>query len=348
MTSHFSKYTIDDITRGLDVRGLKWKRYRDGIMCQCPKHIGGDMNCLITPDDDGNPRAYCYSHCLFFWPDEVMEELKGEPFDIEKYRKEHKVKIGKVENVKKVKEIPALQKIWKESMPLPPERIFPEISNGELEALGWRWVDTSLFSLGRGVLIPYWTSSYTGNPGEGIIGFCQVRHLEGSPRFSFPRGMSPTLYGKWILRELTECPESEREVALCEGTHDWVVLNACGIPAVAVPSSSNKDLVKGLAEFCSVNKIRIIYAGDNDAAGNRVRAVFDNMGVAYRSRTAPHPYKDVGDFAKAEGLEAVSKHVGGLYGRPTNKITSGQLSLKEQEKLILDMFPGAEVLISAA
>lgn len=349
MASHFSKYTIDDITNGLDRRGLKWKRYRDGIMCMCPKHHGGDLNCLITPDPDGNPRAYCYSHCSFFWPDEVMEELKGEPFDAEKYHEEHKLELGvKHEQVRKVKEIPELQELWRNGLPLPPERIFPEIPNSELENLGWKWVDSAPFGMGTGVLIPYWTSSYTGNPGEGIIGFCQVRHLEGSPRFSFPRGMSPTLYGKWVLRELTECPESEREVALCEGTHDWVVLDACGIPAVAVPSSSNKDLVKGLAEFCTVNKIRIIYAGDNDAAGNRVRAVFDNMGVAYRSRTAPHPYKDVGDFAKAEGLEAVSKHIGGLYGRPTNKTTSGQLSLKEQEKLILDMFPGAEVLISAA
>ena len=351
MTSRFSKYTIDDITHCLDARGIKWKRYKDGVQCGCPLHDGKDPNCIITPDDEGNPRGYCFSHCGFFWPDEAFPELKGEPFDVEKYREEHKLKIGKVENdkeIRAVKSIPALQECWKNGRGLPPERIFPEIPNSELEALGWRWVDSAPFGMGTGVFIPYWTSAYNGNPADGIIGFCQVRHLSGKPRFSFPRGLSPRLYGTWILRELTEFDESEREVLLVEGTHDQVVLSVCAIPAVAVPSSSNKGLVEQFAKYCKEHHIRIVYAGDNDDAGSRVRAVFDNMGMPYRARTAPHPYKDIGDFAKDKGLEAVSQYYGGLYGQPANKTTSGQLSLKEQEKLILDMFPGSEVLISAA
>lgn len=349
--SRFSKYTIDDITNGLDRRGLKWKRYKDGIMCMCPKHHGGDLNCLITPDPDGNPRAYCYSHCGFYWPDEVMEELKGKPFDVEKYREEHKLKLGvnHEQKVRRVKEIPELQELWRKGLPLPPERIFPEIPNVELERLGWRWVDSAPRGMGTGVLIPYWTSDFNGEPASGIIGFCQVRHLSGQPRFSFPRGMSPTLYGTWVLRELTEFDVSEREVYLVEGSHDQVVLTVCAIPAVAVPSASSKDLVKQFAEFCTKHQIQVVYAGDNDDAGSRVRATLDDMGVPYRARTAPHPYKDIGDFARERGLDAVRAYFDTTSDRQTTgKSGNKDPSLRQQEQLILDMFPGSEVLISGA
>ena len=348
--SRFSKYTIDDITRCLDVRSIKWKRYRDGVQCGCPLHDGKDPNCIITPDDDGNPRGYCFSHCGFFWPDEAFPELKGEPFDAEKYREEHKLQLGvKHEQVRKVKEIPELQELWRKGLPLPPERIFPEIPNSELENLGWKWVDSAPLGMGTGVLIPYWTSDYNGEPASGTIGFCQVRHLSGQPRFSFPRGMSPTLYGTWVLRELTEFDVSEREVYLVEGSHDQVVLTVCAIPAVAVPSASSKDLVKQFAKFCTKHQIRIVYAGDNDDAGSRIRATLDDMGVPYRARTAPHPYKDIGDFARERGLDAVRAYFDTTpERRTTEKSGSKNLSLRQQEKLILDMFPGSEVLISGA
>lgn len=346
--SRFSKYTIDDITHCLDVRSIKWKRYKDGVQCGCPLHDGQDPNCIITPDDEGNPRGYCFSHCGFFWPDEAFPELKGEPFDAEKYREEHKLKLGiKHEQVRKVKEIPELQELWREAMPLPPERIFPELPNSELENLGWKWVDSAPFGMGTGVLIPYWTSDYDGDPEKGTIGFCQVRHLSGNVRFSFPKGMSPTLYGKWVLRELAELPESEREVYLVEGCSDWCVLNCCALPCVAVPSSSNKDLVKELGTFCTKHKIRIIYCGDNDEAGNRVRTVLDDMGVPYRTRTAPHPYKDARSYAGAKGLAEAGRYFGGRPVRQADKKAS-EIPLKEQEQMILDMFPSAEVLISGA
>lgn len=349
----YQPLSIADAELALQARGLKYRRHGEhDLYAQCPAHNGGDFNCQIT-EQDGKLACYCYSHCGFFWMDDACEELKekrkGKPVNYDKIElKMRKEPYESKTITKKVKQIPELQELWRSGRELPPERIFPEIPNSELWNLGWRWIDHDpYFGMGRGVLIPYWTSDYQG--GEGTLGFAQVRHLEGNPRFNFARGLEPRVYGKWILPMVASSPVNERVIWIVEGTHDWVVLNTCSVPAIGMPSSSSGQLAKALIEFCKRESIQPVYAGDNDAAGNKLRAVFDNSGIPYRTCQPPGRYKDWGEYAEQTNLAEVSNYVNNFCARRSvDKRASQPNQTEAQQELavqkVLDMFPGAELL----
>jgi hypothetical protein len=132
------------------------------------------------------------------------------------------------------------------------------------------------------------------------IPFAQWRHLSGDRRFTFLKDAKPTCYGTWNLKP-------GEKVFVVEGASDAAVLQACFIPWVALPSAASSELMKAMAAFCRGEGIEVVYAGDNDDAGDKLKDALHEV-MPYRVKQPPKKYKDWGDFYVAEGSEAVSAY----------------------------------------
>jgi hypothetical protein len=62
-----------------------------------------------------------------------------------------------------------------------------------------------------------------------------------------------------------------------------------------------------MADYCRKNAIQLVYAGDNDAAGEKLRAALDEV-TGYRVKQPPKEYKDWGDFLEATDVETVQNY----------------------------------------
>jgi 5S rRNA maturation endonuclease (ribonuclease M5) len=218
-------------------------------------------------------------------------------------------------------------------MPLiPRDHKFKTIPLGILDDLGWRWDKNSYF-------IPYFSSS------KDSIPFAQWRHLSGERRFTFLKDAKPTCYGTWNL--------DNPKLFVVEGTSDCAALDYCGVPWIGLPSASSGELMKKLAKYCLRENVELIYAGDNDAAGEKLREALDEV-MSYRVLQARHPYKDWGEMLEAEGIESIvsytSKELGcditeGSVLNETNENDNIPIQELEVPKTalenVLDLFPGA-------
>lgn len=244
-----------------------------------------------------------------YWLDEVFEELKDD-------WKGDKVEYKKIEP-KDLKEYVArnYRELW-DSLPKlsdVPDKVGGPLKGiiplDELDDLGWRWIENGPYGLGTGIFIPYWGSSYYNSKGENsptkILPFCQVRHLTGDIRFNFPKDAQPRTYGSWILPMVEG---DDLPVFIVEGTTDWVALWHCGIPAIAMPSSSATDLLISTANYCKEHDIRLVYAGDNDTAGDKLITALDNSQATYRVLQPPKQYNDWTDFWIAKGDLAIFEY----------------------------------------
>ena len=59
-----------------------------------------------------------------------------------------------------------------------------------------------------------------------------------------------------------------------------------------------------MATFATEMGVTLVYAGDNDAAGDKLREALDEV-APYRVKQPPKPYKDWGDFMVGAGPDAV-------------------------------------------
>lgn len=125
---------------------------------------------------------------------------------------------------------------------------------------------------------------------------------------------------------------------ICEGTTDWVTLWENCIPAVAMPSSSAGSLLAKIASWCRDNGITLVYAGDNDAAGDRLRQTLDDGGYPYRVCQPDKKYKDWTDMFIAEGADGIYRQVKHLVFPDDVPPTTSPVDT------ILDVFPGATQL----
>lgn len=304
-------HTLEDVITMLNKHNFKQHKSGQSVLAQCPKHTGGDLNCQISIGDNDRAYAYCYSHCQGYWLDEVFPEMRQEEY--KDYGKMD-VRLQAITPREKEYTTVNLFPMWQTLLPLPPSpRVFPELSNDELNALGWRRIANGEHGLGTGIFIPYWNERFkprTLLPADTYLPFGQTRHQQGERRFSFAKDLKPTLYGKWSITEIMVEPKGQRPpLLLVEGTHDAVVLMSIGVPAIAVPSASSKELVEGLAKFCKEQEIPIIFSGDNDEAGMKIADELGENNVEYLMVQPPKPHKDWGEFAEAQGLDAVAIHV---------------------------------------
>ena len=172
-----------------------------------------------------------------------------------------------------------------------------------LNKLGWRKLPGgNQLHLPPGIFIPAFDASRTGIP------FCQVRHLEGDRRFSFPSKVKPLAFGMESIQQFTEY------VVFTEGNSDRAVLEAAGIPAIALPSGSSGRLLRSIGEWAVRKNLLMVAVSDNDAVGDKLLRSLDGVAPYIDARVSKH--KDIGEKLEAEGLASIVKEYAWL--RPSS------------------------------
>jgi hypothetical protein len=228
-----------------------------------------------------------------------------------------------------------LMEYWK-SLPLIPEdHYFKSLPIDEINDMGWRYD-----AVHERYFIPYFSRS------KKSIPFAQWRNLRGDVRFNFWKDAKPTMYGTWNL-------DPGSKIFLVEGTSDAMVLQHCSIPWIAAPSAASGELVKVMAAWCVENKVEMVYAGDNDAAGDKLKDALDQT-MSYRVRQPRKPYKDWGEMYEAEGEKSVINYCFAelFRGEPLpfpeiepgyNKTPENWSEMSDVER-VQNVFPGAQEL----
>lgn len=280
-------FTENDVLAALDRAGLKHKNGHRYILTQCPLHDDRNSSAQIYKDDWF---VKCHAGCEGgrFHITKAFPELRGNgdhSNGSKLLRRTVRRKEPEVKYADKTAEITAM---WESLPPIPDDH---ELKIGlpahVLNSHGWRWDKKH-----DRYLIPYWSRS------QKSIPFAQWRNLNGSVRFNFWKDAKPTMYGTWNL------DPSNSPLFLVEGTSDAMVLDFCGIPWIAAPSAASGELIKLMGAWCAENDVAIIYAGDSDEAGNKLKDALGSV-MSFRKRQPRHPYKDWGEMFEAEGIKSV-------------------------------------------
>lgn len=283
-------FTENDVIACLDRAGLKWKNGDRYLLSQCPLHEDRNPSTQIFKNDWF---VNCLAGCGRFHITKAFPELK--PWKPGRYtaKPERRAKA----DITDYKDF-NLYYEWLNLPFIPRDHgDFKGVPLDILDKLGWRWTDGDL-GMGVGYFIPYFDQK------QEDIPFAQVRHLEGDRRFTFLKDARPNIYGAWNLGK-------SKRLFVVEGCSDCVILSYVGVPAVGMPSASSAELIKELGIYANERGIRLIYAGDNDDAGNKLREALDSV-AHYRLCQPPKAYKDWGDFFVAEGYDTVSDHANGV------------------------------------
>lgn len=321
-------FTENDVLACLEAAGLEYKRGGRYILTQCPLHDDKNASAQIYKDDWF---VKCHAGCEGgrFHITKAFPELRPQAGQIRpaaparKKREENPVKY-----VDKTLEI---RKVWESLPPIPTDHYFKNIPIDVLNDLGWRFDEEH----GR-YFIPYFSRS------KKSIPFAQWRNLApGTNRFNFWKDAKPTLYGTWNL-------EPYEPIFLVEGCSDAAVLDFCAVPWIAAPSAASGELVKAMAAWCAANGVKLIYAGDNDEAGDKLKAALDEIHYPYRRRQPRSPYKDWAEMYEAEGLESVQAYCLNWLSPPVekpveNEKPDGWDEMSDVER-VQTVFPGAEQL----
>lgn len=273
-------FTEGDVVGCLQQAGEKFRVLDRYIFTTCPLHEDKNPSAQIFKNDWF---VNCMAGCGRFHITKAFPQL----------RDSQRFKAG-VYNVKRIyKEAKKMQEYdltdWWEKLPLiPRDHNFKNIPVDILDDMGWRWDSGRYF-------IPYFDSN------KETIPFGQWRHLTGDRRFTFLENARPTLYGTWSL------PNTDF-IFLVEGTSDCAVLQTCAVPYIGAPSASSTSLVGSMVKWCSENGVRVIYAGDKDLAGDKVRDELDKH-INYRICQPPGEFKDWGEFYEVEGFETVFSYL---------------------------------------
>ncbi len=290
-------FTLDQYQSAIRGTGRKCVRTGKGLVAQCLRH--NERNPSMEVFADG--WCQCYVKCGRFHISHLFPEFRDpdwkpdpnyrsmgppstKPVRQEEYAKEEEKREYKRYD---------LYDLWRSLPPIPRDHSFKTIPLDVLDGLGWRWTD-GCEGMGGGYLIPYFNHDKTKVP------FAQVRHLVGNRRFSFLPGAQIIVYGKWNLNP------GER-LFLVEGASDCAVLEYAMIPWIGIPSASSTTLVANLGRYCLKHGISLVYAGDNDDAGEKLREALDEV-CPYRTKQPPKRYKDWGEFLVEEGVERVSAY----------------------------------------
>lgn len=278
------KFTENDVLIALDKRGLKYKNGSRYITTQCPTHDDTNPSTQIFKDDWF---VNCFSGCGRYHITKAFPELKPD------YREGDQPEITKtnfhMKTEQKYIEFDLLG--WWKGLPLiPRDHQFKTIPLEVLDDLGWRWDEPK-----NSYFIPYFDSL------KETIPFGQWRHLEGERRFTFLKDAQPTCYGTWNIAE------GNSRIFIVEGASDAAVLEHALVPWVGLPSASSAGLLTKMATYCHENGIELVYAGDNDSAGDKLREALDQV-CFYRTCQPPKPYKDWGDFLVATDVDTVQEY----------------------------------------
>lgn len=271
----------DTLKTTLENMNLKPRWSGKGWSILCPKHEDRQPSAQCYPDG----WIQCFAGCGRFHINQVAghKVIDGNtPVSYEKQKKEE-IRRGDFTN------------LWADLEPLKPDLDVKGIDGRTLNKLGWRWYPGG-DGYRPGIFIPYFSMDRQKVP------FFQIRHLEGDRRFTFAKGITPIMWGFDVLNKAKDY------VCFTEGTRDAAILRSIGVPAVAMPSSSSTKILNGLANWCKDNKKLLVAVCDKDEAGE---GLLKTLGTPFLDLRSPVG-KDVGDFLKERGREAVRAFYGQL------------------------------------
>lgn len=309
-------FTENDVLRCLEQAGLEFKNGTRYILSQCPQPDHEDKHASVQIYKDDwfvNCHAGCGRYHITKTFPELLHRTHSGVSSFQGSKRANRAPSVMTEHVYKTFD---LTEDWKK-MELLPEFQLHGVPSSVLNDMGWRKHDHSIF-------IPYFSAS------QESIPFAQYRHLQGNVRFTMLKDAKPTMYGIWNL--------DNPKLFLVEGTSDAAVLQYAQVPWIAAPSAASGALVRLLAGYCKQNGIELVFAGDNDAAGLKLRQALDEV-MAYRVKQPPTEYKDWGEFLEATDIETITNYCfEELFGKEL---------LVEIPINITEIFPDAEIIIGA-
>lgn len=282
------KFTEADVLRELDYAGLKYKVGQRYILSQCPTHEDKHPSVQIYRDDWF---VNCHAECGRYHITKAFPQLSniGNPGQSTGVRASGRPRVSEANKMTEHKYVAIdLIDLVNSMDKIPEDHEFKGIPIEVLNDLGWRFDKEN-----NRYFIPYWSASKTSVP------FGQWRNLTGSTRFNFWKDAKPTCYGTWNL--------DNHKLFVVEGTSDAAVLEYCMVPWIALPSAASGELMKKMAAHCKAEGIELIYAGDNDAAGDKLKEALDTV-MSYRIKQPRTPYKDWGEMFEAEGQQSVTDY----------------------------------------
>lgn len=307
-------FTQTDVENELDHDGLKHFDKGRYLLAQCPTHEDANPSAQIYKDDWF---VNCHATCGRYHISKAYPSLR---------QKEHSgVYTSRPQRVPTIKKMTHEYKTfdlfgaWEKKKLIPSDHYFKNIPIDVLNKLGWRLEDDGSY------FIPYWNMSKTQIP------FAQWRLNHGDIRFKFLKDAKPIVYGLWNL--------DNPKLFVVEGTSDCAVLEHCGVPWIGLPSAASGALASRLAGFCKENDIQLIYAGDNDSAGDKLRQAIDLI-LPFRTKQPRSPYKDWGEMFEAEGAESIQEYCfEELFGKKVEGV-----EIEEADENILKIWPEAKLL----
>lgn len=316
-------FTLNDVLRCLDQANLKYRVGSKYVLTQCPMpdHQDKTPSAQIYKDDWF---VNCHSGCGRFHITKAFPELRdssraGEGSRIHTSQRPRNTE-AKEMSYKDVD----LVGFWEKLPEIPTDHIFKGIPIDILHDLGWRYDPN-----GHRYFIPYFDRS------RKFIPFAQWRNLGSGPRFNFWPEAKPIAYGLWNL--------DNSKIFVVEGTSDAAVLEYAAVPYIAMPSAASKAIMQSMSTFCQKAGLSVVYAGDNDSAGDGLLEALDKTGP-YRLKQPPKKYKDWGDFLEADGIEAVQEYCfEELFGKK-DLISNVEIAPHPELENIQKVFPGAEQL----
>lgn len=286
---------LSEIVDCLNSRGLKFRDHGRYLLSQCPQHSDTNPSAQIYKDD-----FFVNCHvCGRLSPYHAFPELRSNgpqgPYMTYKLQKGNQTPMDQNEAQQTHYKTFNLMEYWNSLPWLQPHFSLHGVPVTTLHNLGWRQNDGKAIAGSPGdIFIPYFSRS------KESIPFAQVRHFNGNRRFSFLKDAKPTCYGTWNL-------EPGDKIFIVEGTSDCAVLEYCNIPWVGLPSSSSGKLLRDMLLWCKANNVKPVYAGDNDEAGDKLKAVMDEI-MPYRVWQPPKQFKDWGEMLEKAGFEAVVEY----------------------------------------
>lgn len=313
-------FTEADVLSCLERAGLRYKRGGRYILAQCPTHEDQNPSVQIYKDDwFVNCHAGCGRYHITKAFPELRDQSKTGGDTVYDRPKQNRSEAKKSMTQHQYKQFDQME-YWKSLPLIPRDHQFKTIPLDTLDSMGWRWVADK-----NSYYIPYFNMSETQIP------FSQLRHLSGERRFTFLKDARPIIYG------LQNLDPSNSPLFLVEGSSDCAVLDYCAVPWLGTPSASQKELIHGLGKYCKENGIQLVYAGDNDVAGDKVREALDDV-IAYRVCQPPKKHKDWGDFLVAEGYDVVHKYLWDFIEPPKIEVPEKEQTALEK---VQEVFPGA-------
>lgn len=313
-------FTETDVFSALETAGLKYKTGHRYILSQCPLHEDQNPSVQIYRDDWF---VNCHAGCGRFHITKAFPHLRENGNQgfvrTNQPRQQNKNPQGKImEHKYKTYD---LMHEWEQLPQIPRDHKFKTIPLEVLDELGWRWDEYK-----KSYFIPYFDRN------RNHIPFGQWRHLQGERRFTFLPEAKPIAYGLWNLDNST--------LFVVEGASDCAVLEYAAVPWLGMPSAASGTLMQGLAHYCKKNAIQLVYAGDNDAAGDKLREALDEI-MPYRVCQPPKKYKDWGDFLLATDIETVQNYCFKELFPQEYPSTPEEAENKTALERVQDVFPGA-------